>query len=49
MNRTVRFFIALALPVAIALVFVLFPIIQSRVHRTDPCHTWMGSVLPYCT
>ena len=49
MNRTVRVTIVLALPVTILLFFVLFTIIQSRVHSTDLCHTWMGSVLPFCT
>jgi hypothetical protein len=49
MNRTVRFFLALALPAAILLFFVLLTITLSRGHRTGLCDTWLASVLPYCT
>jgi len=49
MTRTVRVIIALALPVTILLLFVMFTIILSWKHGANVCATWMASVLPYCT
>jgi hypothetical protein len=49
MNRTVRVILALALPVTILLLFVMFTIIVSWGRGTNVCATWMASILPFCT
>jgi len=48
MSRTVRVVLALALPVTILLLFMMFTIIVSWGHGTNVCATWMASVLPFC-